>query len=156
MLVSPFHPDAKFDEAQALARYKLIAGLAEAIFVVAAGETGGARQAADEALQQGKTVYVWDVDPAVEPAAAGHPALVEAGALPIADVPDILDALEAIVAATLEPAGEDEPQAVLQPAAQGYEEEGVEAPFDPQAALDLLSKAGRVPEALRKRLKGLP
>ena len=39
----------------------------------------------------------------------------------------------------------------------GYEEEGdVEAPFDPQAALDLLSKAGRVPEALRKRLKGLP
>ena len=158
LLVSPFHPDAKFDEAQALARYKLIAGLAEAIFVVAAGESGGARQTADEALQQGKAVYVWNVDPAVEPAAAGHPALVEAGALPIADVPDILDALEAIVAATLEPAGEDEPQAIPQPVAPGFEEEGeeVEAPFDPQAALDLLSKAGRVPEALRKRLKGLP
>jgi DNA protecting protein DprA len=156
LLVSPFHPDAKFDKAQALARYKLIAGLAEAIFVVAAGETGGARQAADEALQQGKAVYVWDVDPAVEPAAAGHSMLVEAGALPIADVPDILDALEAIVAATLEPAGEDEPQAVPQPVVQGYEgEEEVEAPFDPQAALDLLSKAGRVPEALRRRLTGL-
>jgi predicted Rossmann fold nucleotide-binding protein DprA/Smf involved in DNA uptake len=159
LLVSPFHPDAKFDEGQALARYKLVAGLAEAIFAVAAGETGGARQAADEALQQGKAVYVWDVDPAVEPAAAGHPALIEAGALPIAGVPDILDALEAIVAATLEPAGEDEPRAVEQPATQGYEheeEEDVEAPFDPQAALDLLSKAGRVPEALRKRLEGLP
>jgi DNA protecting protein DprA len=156
LLISPFHPDAKFDEAQALARYKLIAGLAEAIFVVAAGESGGARQAADEALQQGKAVYVWNVDPAVEPAAAGHSALVEAGALPIAAVPDILDALEAIVAATLEPAGEDEPPAVPQPAAQGYEEEEVEAPFDSQAALDLLSKAGRVPEALRKRLEGLP
>ncbi len=155
LLVSPFHPDAKFDETQALARYKLIAGLVEALFVVAAGETGGARQAADEALQQGKAVYVWNVDPTVEPAAAGHPALVEAGALPIADVPDILDALEAIVAATLEPAGDDEPQGVPQPAAQGFEEEEeeVEAPFDPQAALDLLSKAGRVPEALRKRLK---
>jgi hypothetical protein len=79
--------------------------------------------------------------------------------LPIADVPDILDALEAIVAATLEPAGEDELLVVPQPAAQGYEEEEEEegeAPFDPQAALDLLSKAGRVPEALRKRLKGLP
>ena len=158
LLVSPFHPDAKFDEAQALARYKLIAGLAEAIFVVAAGETGGARQAADEALQQGKAVYVWDVDPAVEPAAAGHPALVEAGALPIADVPDILDALEAIVAATLEPASEDDLQAIPQPTAPRFEEEEeeVEAPFDPQAALDLLSKAGHVPEALRKRLKGLP
>jgi predicted Rossmann fold nucleotide-binding protein DprA/Smf involved in DNA uptake len=156
LLVSPFHPDAKFDEAQALARYKLIAGLAEALFVVAAGETGGARQAADEALQQGKAVYVWDVDPAVEPAAAGHPALVEAGALPIAGVPDILDALEAIVAATLEPAAEDEPQAIPQPAAPQFEEaEEVEAPFDPQAALDLLSKAGHVPEALRRRLKGL-
>jgi predicted Rossmann fold nucleotide-binding protein DprA/Smf involved in DNA uptake len=144
-----------------LARYKLVAGLAKALFAVAAGETGGARQAADEALQQGKAVYVWDVDPAVEPAAAGHPALVEAGALPIADAPDILDALEAIVAATLEPAGEDELQAVPQPVTQGYEqeqeeEEEVEAPFDSQAALDLLSKAGRVPEALRKRLKGLP
>jgi DNA processing protein len=156
LLVSPFHPDAKFDEAQALARYKLIAGLAEALFVVAAGETGGARQAADEALQQGKAVYVWDVDPAVEPAAAGHPALVEAGALPIAGVPDILDALEAIAAATLEPAAEDEPQAIPQPAAPQFEEaEEVEAPFDPQAALDLLSKAGHVPEALRRRLKGL-
>jgi DNA processing protein len=157
LLVSPFHPDAKFDEAQALARYKLIAGLAEAIFVAAAGETGGARQAADEALQQGKAVYVWDVDPAVEPAAAGHPALVEAGALPIADVPDILDALEAIVAATLEPAAEDEPQAIPQPAVPRLkeEEEEVEVPFDPQAALDLLSKAGHVPEALRRRLKGL-
>jgi predicted Rossmann fold nucleotide-binding protein DprA/Smf involved in DNA uptake len=155
LLVSPFHPDAKFDEAQALARYKLIAGLAEAVFVVAAGEAGGARQAADEALQQGKAVYVWDVDPAVEPAAAAHPALIEAGALPIADVPDILDALEAIVAATLEPAGEDEPPAISQPALQEHEEaEDVEAPFDPQAALDLLSKAGRVPEALRRRLKG--
>jgi predicted Rossmann fold nucleotide-binding protein DprA/Smf involved in DNA uptake len=161
LLVSPFHPDAKFDEAQALARYKLIAGLAEAIFAVGAGETGGARQAADEALQQGKAVYVWDVDPAAEPAAAGHPALVEAGALPITGVPDILDALEAIVAATLEPAGEDEPRVmeppVTQGTEQGQEEEGdVETPFDAQAALDLLSKAGRVPEALRKRLKGLP
>jgi len=161
LLVSPFHPDAKFDEGQALARYKLVAGLAEAIFAVAAGETGGARQAADEALQQGKAVYVWDVGPTVEPAAAGHPALVEAGALPIADLPDILDALEAMVAATLEPAVEDEPPAVPQPAIQRYEyeheeDEEVEAPFDPQAALDLLSKAGRVPEALRKRLKGLP
>jgi len=156
LLVSPFHPDAKFDEGQALARYKLVAGLAEAIFAVAAGETGGARQAADEALRQGKAVYVWDVDPAVEPAAAGHPALVEAGALPIADVPDVLDALEAIVAATLEPAGEEEPRAPATPGHEEQEEEDVEAPFDPQAALDLLSKSGRVPEALRKRLKGLP
>ena len=159
LLVSPFHPDAKFDEAQALARYKLVAGLAEAVFVVAAGEAGGARAAADEALGQGKAVYVWDVSPAVEPAAASHPALVEAGALPIADAPDILDALEAIVAAMLEPAGEDEPPVASQPVAREHEheeEEDAETPFDPQAALDLLSRAGRVPEALRRRLKGQP
>jgi len=153
LLLSPFHPDAKFNEAQALARNKLIVGLAEALFVVAASETGGVREAADEALRLGKAVYVWDVDPAVEPTATGHQALIEAGALPITGLPDILDALEAVVTTALELEEEPEPlPAALPPPT--VQEENVETPFDRQAALDLLSRAGRVPESLARRLRG--
>jgi predicted Rossmann fold nucleotide-binding protein DprA/Smf involved in DNA uptake len=153
LLVSPFHPDAKLNEAQALARNKLIVGLAEALFVVAAGETGATREAADEALRLGKAVYVWDVDPAVEPTATGHQALIEAGALPITGLPDILDALEAVVTTALELEEGPEPPPAAPPPPT-VQEEDVETPFDRQAALDLLSRAGRVPESLARRLRG--
>jgi predicted Rossmann fold nucleotide-binding protein DprA/Smf involved in DNA uptake len=151
LLLSPFHPEAKFDEAQAMARNKLIVGLAEAVFVVAADEAGPAREAADEALRLGKAVYVWDLDPSIEPAAAGNRALIQAGALPIAGVSDVLEAVEAVVATTLDLAEAAEPPSTPSPPAAQAEEP--ETPFDPQAALALLSKAGQVPEALARRLR---
>lgn len=151
LLLSPFHPEAKFDEAQALARNKLIVGLAEAVFVVAAGEAGPARETAHEALRLGKAVYVWDLVPSIEPAVAGNRPLIQAGALPIAGVSDILEAVEAVVATALELANAAETPSTSPPPA--VEAEETEAPFDAQAALDLLSKAGQVPEALARRLR---
>jgi predicted Rossmann fold nucleotide-binding protein DprA/Smf involved in DNA uptake len=151
LLVSPFHPEAKFSEAQALARNKLIVGLAGAVFVAAAGEKDVARATAEEALRLGKTAYVWDVAPSSEPAATGNQALIQAGALPIGGLPDILNAVEAIVATALELLeAREAPAAVPPPAAQVKE---AELPYDSQAVLDLLSEAGRVPESLVRRLR---
>lgn len=152
LLVSPFHPEAKFSEAQAIARYRLIVGLTEAVFVVAAGEEGVARETADEALRLGKTVCVWDTDPAVGPAVAGNQALIQTGALPIAGVPDILDAVETVVATALERMEAAEPPLTTPPPPLNHVKE-TEVPYDSQAVLDLLSKAGRVPEALARRLR---
>lgn len=152
LLLSPFHPEAKFDESQAMARNKLIVGLAEAVFVVAAGEADMARETAEEALRLGKAIYVWDLDPTIEPVAAGNQALIQAGALPITGVPDILDAVEAVVATALELAEVAETPPPSPPSIAQAEE--IEAPLDPQAALDLLSKAGQVPEVLARRLRG--
>jgi predicted Rossmann fold nucleotide-binding protein DprA/Smf involved in DNA uptake len=155
VLVSPFHPEARFSEAQAVARNKLVVGLAEAVFVLAAGEGGMARDTANEALRLGKAVYVWDVDPAVEPAAAGNQALIQDGALPIAGVSETLEAVEAILAAALELTdAADTPSPSPPPLVTGLQSEEAETPYDPQAALDLLAGAGRVPEVLARKLRG--
>jgi DNA processing protein len=153
LLLSPFHPEAKFTETQAIARNKLIIGLAEAVFVVAAGEDGMTRETADEALQTGKTVYAWDVEPDFDSVAAGNQALIQAGALAVAGVPDILEAVETVVANALDLAEETEitSAALPSPAPQARE---TEEAYDPQSILDLLSETGRVPEALSKRLRG--
>lgn len=152
LLLSPFHPQARFSEAQAIARNKLLVGLAEAAFVIAVGETGVARDTANEALRLGKAVYVWDLDLAKEPAAAGNQALIQAGGLPIASLSEVMDAIEAVVERALDLRELTETPAVAPPSVTQLQEP--EAPYDPQAALDLLSKAGKVPEALAKRLRG--
>ena len=151
LLISPFHPEASFSKAQAVARNKLIVGLAEAVFVVAAGAEGVARETAEESLRLGKIVCVWDLDPALGSTVAGNQALIKAGALPIAGVPDILDALEVVVATALErmEAAELPPATSPSPLTQVKENE---APYDSQAVLDLLSKTGRIPDALARRL----
>jgi len=153
LLLSPFHPEAKFTEDQAIARNKLIVGLAEAVFVVAAGEAGVARQTADEALQLGKAVYVWVVNPAVEPAAVGNQGLIESGALPITGLPDILEAVETTVATALELSEAVETPSTAPPVPIGPTEE-TDAPFDSRVALELLSRTGHVPDVLAKRLRG--
>jgi DNA processing protein len=138
LLLSPFHPEAKFTETQAIARNKLIIGLAEAVFVVAAGEDGMTRETADEALQTGKTVYAWDVEPDFDSVAAGNQALIQAGALAVAGVPDILEAVETVVANALDLAEETEiTSAALPPPAPQARE--TEEAYDPQSILDLLS-----------------
>jgi DNA protecting protein DprA len=152
LLISPFHPEAKFSEARAVARNKLIVSLTEAIFVVTAGEEGVARETADEALRLGKTVCVWDLDPTVGPEVAGNQALVKAGAIPIASVQDILDAVEVVMAIALEQIekAEHPPTPSPSPVTQVME---AEAPYDSQAVLDLLSSTGQVPDALARRLR---
>jgi predicted Rossmann fold nucleotide-binding protein DprA/Smf involved in DNA uptake len=151
LLISPFHPKANFSETQAVARNKLIVGLAEAVFVVAVGVEGVARETADESLRRGKVVCVWDLDPSNGSAGAGNQALIQAGALPITGVPDILDALEVVVARALERMEAAEPPPATSPPSLPQVKEE-EVPYDPQAVLDLISKTGRVPEALARRL----
>lgn len=153
LLLSPFHPDVRSTETQAVARNKLIIGLAEAVFVVATGENGVTRETADEALRMGKAVYVWDVEPGFDSAAAGNRALIGAGGLAIASVPDILEAVETVVADALELAEETENASLTLPSPVPQAKE-TGAAYDPQTILHLLSEAGRVPEALSKRLQG--
>ncbi len=148
LFLSPFHPDAPFSEAQATARNKLMIGLAQAIFVVAVGEGDATYDMAEEALRLGKAVYVWDL----EGVAAGNQALIQAGGLPVTGVPDILDAVEAVVAMALESAEASQPQPLVPPAQVNQVEEA-QAPYDPHAVLDLLSRSGRVPETLARRLR---
>ena len=153
VLVSPFHPEARFTESQAIARNKLIVGLVEAVFVLAAGQEGVARDMAYEALGLGKTVYVWDVDPAVEPAAAGNQALIRDGALPISGLADTVEAVETIVADALEVAVATDIESTPPPEMlQGPEEEAAAA-YDPETVLDLLSGTGRVHAVLARRLR---
>ncbi len=156
LLLSPFHPDAKFSQAQAIARNRLMIGLAGAVFVMAAGEEGVTREIAGEALRKGKTVYIWDMDPDLDPAAASNQALIQAGGLPIAGISHILDAVETVVATALELAeGAGAPPARPQSPTPQVKEADAEAyAYDPQAVLDLLSDSGRVPEALSRRLRG--
>ena len=71
--------------------------------------------------------------------------------MPIAGVPDILDALEVVVATALERMEAAEPPPATSPSPLTQVKEN-EAPYDSQAVLDLLSKTGRVPEALARRL----
>lgn len=152
LVLSPFHPQARFAEAHAIARNKLIVGLVDGVFVVAAAEGDVAYETADEALRLGKAVYVWDVDAAVGPAVAGNSLLIQAGALPIVSESDVLDAVEAVVITALEgiESVEPPPASARPPATQVKD---AEAPYDPQAVLDLLTRAGKVPEALARRLQ---
>lgn len=150
LLLSPFHPQAKFSHSQAVARDKLIVALAQAVFVVTAGEEGIAQDTAVEALRLGKAVYVWDVDPVTEPACGGNQGLIRAGGLPVAAMPDILDAVEITVAAALE-LTEGDPVAPV--ATTSVDEPESESPYDPEVVVELLSESGRVPEALLRRLR---
>ncbi|GAB4536433.1 MAG: DNA-processing protein DprA [Anaerolineae bacterium] len=148
LFISPFHPQARFSEAQAIARNRLILGLAEAVFVVSALEGGPEKEMADEALRLGKALYVWDTS-AEDGSLAGNQALIQAGALPITGMADLLDAIEAVVATALEGM---EPGPVPSPPVTSQVRE-VETEYDTQAILHLLSKTGRVPEALARRLR---
>jgi len=152
LLLSPFHPNARFDPAQALARNRLIVALSDALVVMQAGETGAEREMADEALRMGKGVYAWEVDSTEETGDArptGHPSLVGAGALPVSTASDILDMVEALKEMSLE-----RMEAEMLPAAPTLAA-APEPPAElsPQATLELLSRSGRVPEALLRRLK---
>lgn len=82
-LVSEVAPDARPNPASLVARNRLISGLSEGLIVVESSIDGGAMHAARRALEQGRTVY------AVDNAASGNRALLDAGATPI--TPDVRD-----------------------------------------------------------------
>ena len=153
LLLSPFHPDAPIDESRARARNRLIAALVDALIVMTTSQEGLTREMAEEALAMGKGVYVWDSRSAAEPASAGNQALIEAGAMPISSLSDVVDLIEAVVKASLEQPAAQESSPARSP---HHPADGTAAPLEPmdsQTTLNLLSKAGRVPGVLVKRLE---
>jgi predicted Rossmann fold nucleotide-binding protein DprA/Smf involved in DNA uptake len=149
LLLSPFHPDAPFSEANAAARNRLIVGLLDALIVMQAGERGLVRDMADEAVRAGKEVYVWEPDSADGGAAAGNQALIEAGGLPVNEMTEVMDIVDGLVElARARRVSLSECATAASDVPDG-DEDGA---MDPQTVLDMLSRAGHVPEVLRRRL----
>jgi predicted Rossmann fold nucleotide-binding protein DprA/Smf involved in DNA uptake len=147
-LISPFHPDTSFSEANAVARNRLIAALVDGLIVLQCGEQGLVRDMAGEALSLGKGVYVWESDSADEKVANGHCALIEAGGLPVGNVADVMDIIDTLQELVLE-------RQVSLPVPVVAAQESLDdsqGDIDPQAVLEVLSRAGRVPDVLLKRL----
>jgi predicted Rossmann fold nucleotide-binding protein DprA/Smf involved in DNA uptake len=147
-LISPFHPDVPFSEVNAAARNRLIAGLVDGLIVLQCERVGLVRDMADEALSLGKGVYVWESDSADEQIAGDRCTLIEAGGLPIGNVADVTDLVDTLL--ELIP----ERQAGLAAPVVAVQEYPGDDPvaMDSRAVLELLSRAGRVPDVLLRRL----
>ena len=151
-LLSPFHPGAAFSEANAIARNRLIAAMADAMIVLQASEGAPVCEMADEALRLGRGVYVWEADPSDGAVVRGHQSLIEAGGLPVGEMADVLDIVESLVAVSNarrpQPAAPD-----AAPATAVNDRADDVGTLDPHTVLAVLSQSGRVPEALRRRLQ---
>ncbi len=153
LFLSPFHPDAPIDESRARARNTLMAAMVDALIVMTTSQEGLTREMAEEALIMGKGVYVWDFGSAAEPASAGNQAVIKAGAMPTSSLSDVVDFIQAVVEASLEQQAAQESSPAMSPHSPTDGTAAPLDPMDPQTTLNLLSKAGRVPAALIKRLE---
>ena len=153
LFLSPFHPDAPIDESRARARNRLMAAMVDALVVMTTSQEGLTWEMAEEALFMGKGVYVWDFGSAAEPASAGNQAVIKAGAMPTSSLSDVVDFIEAVVEASLEQQAAQESSPAMSPHSPTDGTAAPLDPMDPQTTLNLLSKAGRVPAALIKRLE---
>jgi predicted Rossmann fold nucleotide-binding protein DprA/Smf involved in DNA uptake len=146
LVISPFRPEAGWEERLAVARNKLITGLAHAVVVAASGKAGHAWDSANDAMAQGKPAFVWDVGVEVEPGATGNRALIEAGGRPVKDAEEAIFQVETVVEESVE-GSESPPESAPHPPEEP-------PPLDAAATLDLLSRSGQVPEVLQERLLG--
>ncbi len=152
LLISPFPPEAGFTAERADARNRLLAAMGDGLLMVDLDGQSTHSQLAAEALGLGKMVYIWSNLVAGQPDSAVQQSLIEAGGLPVSDLSDMMDMLDAVVsgaidrrAQTIVVTGKQEPTPTR--------ENEVEDAFDPAATLDLLSKSGKVPEALARRFR---
>jgi DNA processing protein len=76
-IVSQFSPDEPWSGPRAMQRNATIAGLADRVFVAAAGTSGGSWEMAQLCLKRRKPLFVLDLDADL---AAGNQALIRAGA----------------------------------------------------------------------------
>ncbi len=151
LVLSPFHPHAPFSEANAIARNHLITRFADALVVIQAGERGPVRDMAEEALRLGKSVYVWEPDATDRQAAVGNRSLIEAGGLPLTDMAEVMDMVDALTElACARQASSAASVAAVPERADTCE--GSQDTMDRQMVLDVLSRSGRIPEVLRRRL----
>lgn len=150
LLLSPFHPQVAFSEANAVARNHLITAFAGALVVIQADGQGPVRDMADNALRLGKSVFVWEPDPTDGQAGAGNRSLIEAGGLPVSDIAEAMDMVDSLT----ELAGARRASSAASTAVPGQAAicKGGQDAMDRQAVLDVLSRSGHVPDALRRRL----
>lgn len=153
LLLSPFHPNMQFTPARALARNRLMAALANALLVMEAPEVGAERDMAGQALGYGKPVCVWDVESGDSQTSAGNRALIEAGGLPVSDISDVLELVDSLQDADTRQTPQD---TRLLPSLLGIGPDEAGAAFSPEGTLELLTRSGRVPEALMRRLGHRP
>lgn len=152
LLLSPFHPTVRFTLTRALARDRLMAALADALLIIEATEAGAEREMAEQMLGYNKPVCVWDVGSGDSQTPAGNQALIEAGGLPVSELADVLELVESLQAADIR----QTPQASRVPPWPEVRAAEADATFDPDSTLELLTRSGRVPEALMRRLGHKP
>lgn len=145
LVLSPYPIDAPWDERAAVARNRLVTGIATATLVVAAAEGGNTHREAARSIEEGRPVLVWDAGPEDDPAAILNRELLEAGAFAVRDA-------DGVLAAFLDFADEGQP---LREGERLEEEEPLfDTPFDAGDAIETLSRGGRLPEKLLRRLRG--
>jgi len=148
LVVSPFPPNAPFTGQRAEARYQLISRMSQGMLYFGDNETNVASDTAVMALEQGHFVWVWDDETQDSAIRQQVEKVTEAGGLPLTELSDILEMIEALIEQDLGVAVHE----VLPEGPAPEAPEQVE-PIDPQATLELLTQAGRVPESLTRRLR---
>jgi predicted Rossmann fold nucleotide-binding protein DprA/Smf involved in DNA uptake len=161
VLVSPFAPDTPYQERLAEARNLLIDHLALTLLILHPNEEAQSR--AEAALNRGLSVFVSLTD------TASNRALIDQGALLLTDSGEVIEMVQqALIDTALLESNEEEADLVaplttappplppLPPSDPNDDYslrfEEVE-PIDSEAALEILSLGGEIPEVLRRRLK---
>jgi predicted Rossmann fold nucleotide-binding protein DprA/Smf involved in DNA uptake len=141
LLLSPYEPDAPPSAAQAAARCTIVAGLAEALLIVAPERRPGDWPLADALLAAQRPVYVWQ-EP--EEDASLVETWIAAGARPFADAAAAQQLLSESLGAQPDIAADNDTA----------EEDTTLSTFpNADAAMDALRKGGRVPATLARRLR---
>ena len=95
LAVSEFQPEAPWTAWRAMQRNATMIELADAMFVVEAGETGGTIDAGKETLRAGKPLFVLEFLHE-RPQTRGNHLLLERGATPVANMKELKRALEQV------------------------------------------------------------
>lgn len=90
LLLTEYPPDVKPERWQFPERNRIISGLSQATLIIEATEHSGTMITADQALEQGKDVFVVP-DSIFLPEAKGCLKLLQEGAIPITQPQDLLD-----------------------------------------------------------------
>lgn len=151
VILSPFRPEAPGSDVNARASHRLLAALADAMIVMQAAVGTETHDLAMTALQLGRAVYVWDADPDDTLLARGHQALLEAGGVPVSQMADVLDMVAHLTAlADARDAATRARAPIDMPGADAAADTWV---MDPAEVLSVLSRAGHIPDVLRRRLQ---
>lgn len=140
LLLSPYEPDAPPSAAQAAARCTIVAGLAEALLIVAPERRPGDWPLADGLLAAQRPVHVWQ---SAEDASIVD-AWIAASARLFADATDVQRLLSESFGAQAEIMADYDPD---------EKDSALPAFPNADAAIDALSKGGRVPAMLARRLR---